>query len=101
MAAEPHWKEQPDAHDYPAAASYLSLLMPPEQAKQLAADLQSKAIEQFKAKDLLRASGLPLLDANNVHVAADLAKVKNSNLLSPVLLIRGNVKAQTPLIVAD
>ena len=98
---EPHWKEQPDSHDYPAAASYLSLLMPPAQAKRLSDRLRKMAIQHYKAKDLLKASGLPLLDAHNPHVAADLAKVRRGNLLSPVLLIRGNLKARTPLTVAD
>ena len=101
VAPKPRWKEQPDAHDYPAAASYLSLLMPPTQAKRLANGLRKLPIEHFKAKDLLRASGLPLLDAHNFHVAGDLAKVRKGALLSPVLLVRGNLKTQTPLTVAD
>ena len=101
MTAKEHWKEEPDDHDYPAAESYLSLVTSPAQAKQLVARLRRMAIERFKAKDLLRASGLPLLDADNAHVAGDLAKVKKGARLSPVLLIRGNLKARTPLIVAD
>lgn len=101
MTAKEHWKEEPDDHDYPAAESYLSLVTSPAQAKQLVARLRKMAIEHFKAKDLLRASGLPLLDADNVHVAGDLAKVKKGGRLSPVLLIRGSLKARTPLIVAD
>jgi hypothetical protein len=101
VAAKAHWKDEPDDHDYPAAESYLSLVMSPAQAKQLGTRLRRMGIEHFKAKDLLRASGLPLLDANNVYVAKDLDKVKQGNRLSPVLLIRGNLKAHTPLIVAD
>lgn len=101
MAAKPHWKNEPDDHDYPAAESYLSLIMPAAQAKRLAGRLRRSEIGHFKAKDLLRASGLPLLESANVHVAKDLAKVKQGNRLSPVLLIRGNLTAHTQLVVAD
>jgi hypothetical protein len=43
-----------------------------------------------------RASGLPLLGAEDSEVAADLEKVKFGKKLSPVLLIQGS-----PLWVAD
>ena len=101
VAAKPHWKEQPDAQDYPAAQSYLSLIMPAAQAKRMAGRLRRSEVGHFKAKDLLRASGLPLLQSDDVHVAKDLAKVKQGNRLSPVLLVRGNLTGHTPLIVAD
>ena len=95
------WKEAPDDHDYPAAADYLSLLMPPKEADRLVRRLRAAALVRRKAKDLLRASALPLLPVDNVHVAKDLAKVKKGQLLSPVLLIRGRLETHTPLTVAD
>jgi hypothetical protein len=92
-----HWKDEPDDHDYPAAASYLSLLTEPSAAAALVESLRrANQIYRYKAKDILRASRLDLLPADNQHVAADLAKVKQGRKLSPVLLIRGE-----PLIVAD
>lgn len=54
-----------------------------------------------KAKDLLRASGLPLLPPDNVHVRKDLDKVDKGLLLSPVLLVRGSFDGGWPLQVAD
>ena len=96
-----HWKEVPDDHDYPAAESYLGLVTSPAIAKELVARLRKRSIEHFKAKDLLRASALPLLDAGNFHVAADLDKVKKGNKLSPVLLVRGNLWPHAPLTIAD
>ena len=101
MAGKPHWKEQPDDHDYPAAESYLSLLLTPPEAARLAKGLRRAKIQHFKAKDLLRASRLPILEAGNVHVAGDLAKVKKGQMLSPVLLVRGRLGADVPLTVAD
>jgi hypothetical protein len=54
-----------------------------------------------KAKDLMRASGLPTLPADNVHVRADLDKVAAGKKLSPVLLVRGRAARGVPLTIAD
>jgi hypothetical protein len=35
------WKDQPDEHDYPAAASYLALIADPVQVGELVASLHS------------------------------------------------------------
>src|ERR1700692_1480344 len=94
MTAKPNWNDAPDDHDYPAAAVYLSLLMPQKEADQLVRRLRAEPLVRRKAKDLLRASALPLLPLDNVHVAKDLAKVKKGELLSPVLLVRGRLDAQ-------
>ena len=96
-----HWKEQPDAHDYPAAGDYLSLLMPAWQAASAVAALQKADLTHRKAKDLLRASRLELLPADNEHVAGDLAKVHGGEQLSPVLLLRGDAGRDVALTVAD
>jgi hypothetical protein len=96
-----HWKQRPDDHDYPAAEDYLSLIGPPDEAKSLARGLRTAPIVHRKAKDLLRASALPLLAPDNFHVAKDLKKVADGRLLSPVLCVRGMLRAHVPLIVAD
>jgi hypothetical protein len=57
---------------------------------------KQETLEHFAAKDILRASGLPLLAADDSEVATDLEKVAHGIMLSPVLLIQG-----TPLVVAD
>ncbi len=101
MAAKEHWTAAPDGHDYPAAADYLSLVMPQKKADQLVRRLRAAPLVHRKAKDLLRASALPELPPDNVHVAKDLAEVKKGKLLSPVLLVRGHLDAQVPLTVAD
>jgi len=96
MATE-HWQDRPEEKDFIAARNYLSLLVEPRQAKRLAKALeQESGLEHFMAKDILRASGLPLLPAENHEVEKDLDKVKSGTKLSPVLLVRG-----TPLWVAD
>jgi hypothetical protein len=95
------WKERPDDHDYPAAEDYLSLVTSPAAAKALARRLRTAPLVHRKAKDLLRASGLPLLAPDNFHVAKDLKKLTQGRLLSPVLCVRGIVRLHVPLIVAD
>jgi hypothetical protein len=95
------WKESPDDHDYPAAEDYLSLVTTPAAAKALVRRLRTAPIQHRKAKDLLRASGLPVLAPDNFHVAKDLKKATQGRLLSPVLCVRGMVLLQVPLIVAD
>jgi hypothetical protein len=96
-----HWKNEPEEHDFPAAADYLSLVLPDATANRLVAALRQADTLHRKAKDLLRASGLPLLRTDNEHVAADLRKVEHGKLLSPVLLVRGELASGVPLTVAD
>lgn len=87
------WADAPAAQDYPAAGSYLRLLMPPGTAEALAGTLsQAPAVTQA-AKDILRAAGLPLLAADDPEVAKDLRKVARGDPLSPILLVRGDLAA--------
>jgi hypothetical protein len=96
-----HWKTEPDEHDYPAALDYLTLLLSLEAADATVEGLKTADLTHRKAKDLLRASRLPTLPPNNVHVVADLAKVKAGKALSPVLLVRGVLESDLPLTIAD
>ena len=95
------WKKQPDEHDYPAAAAYLSLLTDADTIKKIEAALQAAPLAYGKAKDILRASRLPVLPIDNQHVAADVAKAKNGKSLSPVLLVRGELRRDIALQIAD
>jgi hypothetical protein len=101
VTAKEHWKSEPEDHDYPAAASYLSLLLPQPSVDALVAELRAAPIGHWKAKDLLRASGLGLLPTDNPHVSSDLKKVKEGDKLSPVLLVRGSLNRSAPLQIAD
>ncbi|TCO55850.1 hypothetical protein [Actinocrispum wychmicini] len=100
-----HWKDEPDAHDYPAAHDYLTLVTAEPAATRLVDELKTAGLTHRKAKDILRASGLPLLPTDNVHVSKDLDKVKDGKALSPVLLVRGHthpdLTARDDLVIAD
>jgi hypothetical protein len=95
------WKERPEAHDFPAALDYLTLVMEEKAARKLVTQLRKSPTIHRKAKDLLRASRLSLLPRDNFHVAGDLKKIKKGKALSPVLLVRGSAAADLPLVVAD
>jgi hypothetical protein len=96
-----NWKHRPDEHDYDAAWSYLTLITSTSEADMRVADLCAlEDLSEHPAKDILRASGLPLLPADNAHVAKDLIKVAEGQRLSPILLIHGRF-GKHPLIIAD
>ena len=82
------WLKESEEHDYPAALSYLSLLYPEKIAEEHVAKLKRARIVQFKAKDIFRASRLPLLGFTNYHVKKDKKKIEARERLSPLLLVR-------------
>jgi hypothetical protein len=95
------WMEEPEPHDFPAADDYLDLLAEPHVVKELTERLRAGVVVHKKAKDILRAAQLRLLSEDNPHVAADLSKIKKGQLLSPILLVRGDFTAGVPLQIAD
>ncbi len=95
------WLSAPEDHDFPAAAAYLALIATPAVVDTLVTALRAGDVTHQKAKDILRASRLPLLDTTNVHVRSDLAKVSAGKPLSPVLLVRGDARAGLPTQIAD
>jgi hypothetical protein len=96
-----HWQSEPDAHDFPAARTYLSLIAEPTLVDKLVKLLEHAPSSTYEAKDLLRASRLPLLAEDNMHVALDLSKVKRGEKLSPILLVRGRFAKNRNLVIAD
>ncbi len=100
MPKAPRWETAPQDDDYAAAAVYLSLLLSPERSSKLSKVLMKGPLVQHRANDLLRASTLTLLPADDPEVVKDLKKVKHGKKLSPVLLVRGDL-GEAPLTVAD
>ena len=93
------WLSRPEAHDYPAALSFLSLLNNARTTSALVKKLKHASTSEFKAKDIFRASGLSLLGVSNSHVEKDRRIIQSGGKLSPLLLVRdcGNGK----VIIAD
>jgi hypothetical protein len=95
------WSKSPAERDFTAAQSYLSLINSSRQAGALVAKLRRAGTIDHAAKDLLRASGLPLLSRDEKQVASDLKRIHKGKALSPVLLVQGAMKMGVPLTVAD
>ncbi|WP_067676545.1 hypothetical protein [Nocardia miyunensis] len=95
------WLDEPESHDYPAAADYLELLADPDTVSTLLRHLRAAPIVHKKAKDILRAAQLTLLPPDNPHVRADLAKILTGAALSPILLVQGDLITGTPAQIAD
>lgn len=93
------WSSEPEEHDYPAAESYLSLLVDDDAVKKLIGKLRSAPLSQYKAKDIFRASGLSLLGVSNAHVEKDRRKIQSGRELSPLLLVRDANNGK--VIIAD
>jgi len=92
-----YWFDEPEEHNYPAGAEYLSLLVTPAAAKVMIERLRAEPLSHFKAKDILRASELSPLGISNDQVEHTLDKIRHDKKLSPLLLVRST----NALIIAD
>jgi hypothetical protein len=93
------WLGKPQKHDYPAAQSYLRLLVQPRVAKKLVEKPKRARITEFAAKDIFRASTVPLLGSNDSHVEKYRQLIILKEPLSPLLLCRDATHGR--LIIAD
>ena len=93
------WLFDLEAHDYPAAESYLSLIYNDEQVVKMITRLRRAPIVQFKAKDIFRASRLSSLGVSNSHIEKDWEKIRRGQSLSPLLLVRDESNGK--VVIAD
>lgn len=93
------WQAKAEAHDFPAADSYLSIIYPEAEVKKLVTALKKAKVVKYKAKDIFRASSLSLLGLSNSHVKMDRAKIKKGTPLSPILLVRDPANGR--VVIAD
>ena len=85
--------------DFASAESYLGLLFGNKRVRKIIAGLRSASIVQFKAKDIFRASELPLLSISNSRVERDWKKIRKRQGLSPLLLVRD--ERSSKVVIAD
>jgi hypothetical protein len=95
------WNKKPAAEDLAGASNYLSLLLRKAKINQLIMSFRRAKTIKLAAKDILRASRLPLLDKDDPHVQSDLKRISKGKALAPILLVRGNASAAAPLTIAD
>jgi len=82
------WEETSKEGNYVAATSYLSLIFSPAEVFHLITALKKAPVTEFCAKDVFRASGLPLLGISNHRITVDKKKIETGEKLSPILLVR-------------
>ncbi len=95
------WLDEPEEHDYDAAAAYLGMLAEKGSVTATVTALRAAPQCERAAKDVLRAARLPVLPDNNSHVRNDLGKISDGKRLSPILLVRGDGAHGVPLQIAD
>jgi hypothetical protein len=95
------WLDDPEDHDFVAAADYLSLIAEDDEVSKTVDALKDAPPALRKAKDILRAARLALLPESNVRVKSDLAKIDAGKKLSPILLVRGKALDGVTLEIAD
>lgn len=95
------WLDEPEDHDYEAAAAYLCMLAEKDTIDKTVAALKAAKPVYQKAKDILRAAELALLPESNAHVRSDLSKISDGKKLSPILLVRGSAVGGYALQIAD
>lgn len=77
----------------------MSLIYPPKDTKKLVKKLRHAPMVEYHAKDVFRASRLPLLGAKNYHVKKVRQKIFAGLALTPILLVRD--EANGKVIIAD
>jgi hypothetical protein len=86
--ADPKWLGKPEEKDYAAAHSYLSLLLAPDPLREALTLLRQAPEGAWRAKDILRAAGLPLLKRKqSSEVAEKLKHIASGIAISPILLL--------------
>ncbi len=99
MAKPLKWLARPEEKDYAAARSYLSLLLAGDRLDEAVTLLRAAPEGHWRAKDVLRAAGLPLLKRKqSEEVAEKLEHAKAGRPLSPILLLHDGSGA---LVIAD
>lgn len=93
------WLPQVEAHDFPAARSYLGLIYDRKKVGNMIARLKAAPLVEFKAKDIFRASRLSLLGVSNSHVEKDRARIQRGQGLAPLLLVRDEPNGK--VVIAD
>jgi len=93
------WLSDVEEHNYPAAVSYLSIIYTEDKVAEMIVKLRSTPVVQFKAKDIFRASRLPLMGVSNLHVEKDRDKISKGRGLSPLLLLRDTQNGK--VVIAD
>lgn len=87
------WLDDVAEHDYAAAHAYLSLGLDEQRANQVVAGLRDARLISRRANDILRAARRDPAPLDDPGVLKDLVKAIEGKRLSPVLLVKGEGRA--------
>lgn len=84
------WRKRAAIANINAAGEYLTLILSKSEVAiaMIRMKKNRERIEQFKAKDILRASNTQLLPETNEDVDAEFRKIQKRELMHPLLLVR-------------
>jgi hypothetical protein len=84
------WKPAATEKDIAAAKEYLTLVFKPQDVDAAIGKLSKrrKIIEEFKAKDILRAAEMQLLPETNEDVRDEFRKIVKRTPFVPIILVR-------------
>lgn len=99
--SEVAWEKKPAAEDLEAARTYLNMVLDKRAIERAIRNFRRCSTLMLEAKDVLRASGLSLLEKNDPKVSKDIKRLGKRKKLSPVLLIKGNIRTGIPMTIAD
>lgn len=97
--AEPKWLDKPADKDIKSAETFLGLLYGPKKARQYAKRLAKADLQQYAARDLLRASEMPIAEVQAFDWVKQRKEITDGTPMSPILLIRQENGGH--LIIAD
>jgi len=95
------WASRPCSDEFKGALNYLSLQFSDSTARRLVAKARRAGHFEHVAKDILRASNLPLLPTDERHVADNLKKIRKGKSIAPIIVIQGDLARGLPLVIAD
>jgi hypothetical protein len=98
---DPIFAPKPVAKDWPSAEAYLNLIFPADVVAALMAKLKTAKTTQIRANDILRAAKVPPITEKDPGVQKAIGDIKDEAVLSPVLLIQGDLFRGIHLIIAD
>jgi hypothetical protein len=93
------WLPEPASETYDSAKTFLELMFKPKKALRWVKRLKKAGVSEYAAKDILRASAIPIATVRAFDWKKQLDQIHQGNPLSPILLLRQNDGG--PLIIAD
>lgn len=98
---EPNWQSDPDPQDFPAARSFLGLVMPDAYADKAVEMLRAAPPSRARAKDLVRGSSGEMAPEKFPGVQKEMENLADGSPVAPLLVVQGQPNNMPDLLIAD